>query len=285
MPGIVSLVTLISLDVTEQLVASGYVAPPVLNIVDATNASPIVVKTSDPHGVTVGRSIHVVIAGVSGNAAANGTWIATAVDDYRLSLSTMSPDGTIQPSSGSGTYTSGGTMSKALTDGRIQIGKFQMHTMSAPPRIVFVPTGSSFGPRSVSNRSNVSTNMTIEQKLQTQARSLGTEYVKFNVYVWGQGNPDDYETDFDVVQVLYQQVIRSAYLMSTGNVTFGEGTFLEMESDTSQLAKDGRAYTFDLTIGTPIIDKVLPLVQPGTVASSGVYLNVVDPSHLAASGI
>lgn len=67
-------------------------------IAGATNANPIVITVSeDPHTFNTGDTV--VISGVAGNTAANGTWVVT-----RLSASTFSI-----PVSGNGAYTSGGT--------------------------------------------------------------------------------------------------------------------------------------------------------------------------------
>lgn len=78
-------------------------------ITGASNASPIVVTAAN-HGYSSGESV--VISGVGGNTAANGTWIVTV-----LSASTFSLNG----SSGNGAYTSGGTA--ALT-ARLRRGVF-----------------------------------------------------------------------------------------------------------------------------------------------------------------
>jgi len=67
------------------------------SLTNATNASPVVV-TSSNHGLTTGA--YVTIAGVTGNTAANGTFLVTKVDNNTYSL-----DGT----SGSGAYSAGGT--------------------------------------------------------------------------------------------------------------------------------------------------------------------------------
>ena len=64
---------------------------------NATNASPIVI-TSTSHGLSTGAMITVV--GVTGNTAANGTFIVTVVDNNTFSL-----DG----STANGAYVSGGT--------------------------------------------------------------------------------------------------------------------------------------------------------------------------------
>jgi hypothetical protein len=68
-----------------------------LDVTAASNASPIVVTTTSPHGLLTGNVA--TIAGVLGNAATNGTWTITRVDATRFSL-----DG----SAGSGAYTGGG---------------------------------------------------------------------------------------------------------------------------------------------------------------------------------
>lgn len=68
-----------------------------LDILAATNASPIVVTSAAPHGLLTGNVA--TIKGVLGNAATNGTWTITRIDGTHFSL-----DG----SSGSGVYTGGG---------------------------------------------------------------------------------------------------------------------------------------------------------------------------------
>lgn len=70
-----------------------------LDITNATNASPIVITTDGNHGRVTGDKV--TIASVGGNTAANGDWVVTKVDDTTFSL-----DG----STGSGAYTSGGTV-------------------------------------------------------------------------------------------------------------------------------------------------------------------------------
>jgi len=67
------------------------------SVTGATNASPIQI-TSVAHGLTTGT--RVTLVNVGGNSAANGTFVIT-----RISADVFSLDG----SSGSGSYTSGGT--------------------------------------------------------------------------------------------------------------------------------------------------------------------------------
>lgn len=66
-------------------------------ITGASNATPIVI-TSANHPVVTGQAV--TVAAVAGNTAANGTFLATAIDANTFSL---------QSSVGNGNYTSGGT--------------------------------------------------------------------------------------------------------------------------------------------------------------------------------
>lgn len=73
------------------------VSPGGVAISAATNATPIVLTTT-AHGIT--DVSLVTVAGVAGNTAANGTWIAERVTNTTLKL---------RGSIGNGVYTSGGT--------------------------------------------------------------------------------------------------------------------------------------------------------------------------------
>ena len=65
-------------------------------ITGATNANPIVITTSAAHGLFTGDTI--VVSGVLGNTAANGTWTVTSLTSNTFSI----------PTTGNGAYTSGG---------------------------------------------------------------------------------------------------------------------------------------------------------------------------------
>lgn len=67
-------------------------------IVDATNASPIVIKTVEPHKFQTGQRVRV--SGVGGNTNANGFHYITVIDTARFSLNRTT---------GNGAYTSGGS--------------------------------------------------------------------------------------------------------------------------------------------------------------------------------
>ena len=79
--------------------------PSAFAIVDASNTNPIVIDTGGtPHGYTTGQQV--IITGVTGNTAANGTWTITVVDPTHFSL-----DGSI----GNGAYVDGGDAVLAST--------------------------------------------------------------------------------------------------------------------------------------------------------------------------
>ncbi len=86
---------------TRLVSAASYYAP--VAVADATNASPIVIETAAPHGLLAGA--RVVISGVGGNLAANGTWTITVLDGTHFSLN---------GSAGSGAYTAGGSVEQEI---------------------------------------------------------------------------------------------------------------------------------------------------------------------------
>lgn len=92
---------------------------PVLDVIaytvsGATNATPIVITTTAPHLLVTGQVV--VVAGVLGNLAANGTWAVTV-----LSATTFSLNGSV----GSGAYTTGGTASASAAIRFISIASYK----------------------------------------------------------------------------------------------------------------------------------------------------------------
>lgn len=82
-----------------------------------TNATPIVVTTSAPHGLSTGASV--TITGVGGNTAANGSWAITVTDATHFSLDS---------SVGNGAYTSGGTIQTGNRVRQSMVGGFPSRT-------------------------------------------------------------------------------------------------------------------------------------------------------------
>lgn len=82
-------------------------------ITNATNATPIVITTSNAHGLVAGQ--RVMVAGVQGNTAANGTWIVGSTTSTTFQL--LRFDGT--STTGNGAWTAGGIIGD---NGRIPSG-------------------------------------------------------------------------------------------------------------------------------------------------------------------
>lgn len=65
-------------------------------IIDASDATPIVIESQYPHGFTTNDQVRV--SGVSGNDAANGTWPIIVVDPSHFSLTGSAGSGSFIPS-------------------------------------------------------------------------------------------------------------------------------------------------------------------------------------------
>ncbi|HJX83960.1 MAG TPA: hypothetical protein VJ723_06420, partial [Candidatus Angelobacter sp.] len=87
-------------------------------ITGASNASPISI-TDTAHGYTTGQTV--LIAGVGGNSAANGTWVITVADASHF---------TLNGSTGNGAYMSGGTASGVIFFKFTSINKYGLMEQS-----------------------------------------------------------------------------------------------------------------------------------------------------------
>jgi len=156
----------------------------------------------------------------------------------------------------------------ALVEGKILLGRQHQAEATAPPRIMFIPMGSTFGAKDLYNVSNVANAQ--GNLSQLQQRSIQTEYVTFEVRCWavypGGASPD---LDFDYTQTLYQQVIASAWLVcgpfTKGGISAESGKWVDAEYGSSQFVTDGREFVFGLTLPTPVPDVQAPLpLAPST---------------------
>lgn len=80
----------------------------------ATNTNPIVIDAATNHNLINGDTV--VIAGVTGNVAANGTWVITVVDATKFSI----------PVAGTGLFTGGGTWTLQNTTPRLTYGESEV---------------------------------------------------------------------------------------------------------------------------------------------------------------
>lgn len=88
---------------TQVRIGDGVALAP-LALTAATQTSPITVTTSAPHGVV--DVSYATVSGVLGNTGANGSWVVETVTPTTLRL---------RNSVGTGTYTSGGTLTRQST--------------------------------------------------------------------------------------------------------------------------------------------------------------------------
>ena len=273
---------LLSLDVTAGLVFQGLRAPwrqgaslddPAtftLNVLDASNTSPIVltVASGDLGAIAPreGRILHIVVAGVLGNTAANKldvtnqrneAWVgvvtsATTIALYDLDNST----GALIASTGNGAYAGGGTISKALVDGRILLGFEHVHELSSAPRIIMAPKRCTFGPRDIATSYTAAAIADGEVDRMRTEGSLATVMWWYEVHVWGfaWSAPATLRQvrGFGSCELLMRQVIRSAHERCSRCYELGAGAWPDQHEDGPARVQFGHELIFQLGLSAPI---------------------------------
>ena len=212
-----ALVALTSLNLVSVLVNDYAVIAKAWPITAATVATPIVV-TSPAHGVPLGRVVHGIVSGVTGELEANGLWILTPLDADTFSLTTLTQQGLPAQSVGVNAYTGGGQIQTPFPEYSILLGRrnLALATAAASPRITFIPTAGrawSFEPYGGAAPSIVPGEYpplrgSPEQQSMTLAPQLATEFPTFEVWVhgcavdYGAAAPSPDYADFDAVQAL-----------------------------------------------------------------------------------
>lgn len=168
-----------------------------------------------------------------------------------------------------------------LTAGKILLGR--QHTIEGtyyPPRIVFVPRGSRFGPRDTYNRSNIATNPSAEMVAQWEQRSIHSDILRFEVECWGVSNPPDVDADFDVTQVLYQALITSIRTKITGGYALEDGDWPDQDPNEAQIQKVGHRFVFAVAISTPILDVPYPSVKVSGISGTVGFIGNTAPGEV-----
>jgi hypothetical protein len=207
---IASLVTLLSLNLTANLLSAGTVAY-TYPITAASVTTPIQI-TCPNHGIPPQRVAHGVVSGATGMIEANGLWEASYVDPNTLSLASYSAQGVSSPSVGANPYTGGGSFYVAFPDWQILLGRrwIAAATAVASPRVVFVPTmGRAWDLEPYGGVGGVgqlpAIRGTAEQQAEKLLPQLATEFATFEVYVTGSApTPDPDYGDFEATQALTQ---------------------------------------------------------------------------------
>ncbi len=275
------LISLLSLELTARLIQKASLVALTLTVAGATNATPIVLQTQDPHGYT--RPAHGIVSGVGGNAAANGLWVLTPTDSTHFALSAFDSQGNRVQSVGSGSYSSGGQIQLAFPDGGILLGRrnIAMASAVATPRIVFVPVGSPawtlspYGgtPLPVTSPPRTAA-QTSEQKYMLLNRQLVTERQRFEVHVTGCASPPDPDFgDFDMTQGIYQTLYGVMYdKISPDRVKVLGGKWASQEEGSTSLDVRGQRWVGIVEIEQPVVDQPLSFVPTGTVGEIDVNL-------------
>lgn len=162
-----------------------------------------------------------------------------------------------------------------LSAGKILVGRQYQAENTVPPRVLFIPMRSRFDAKSLSNPMPVSSNApySAEAHAQIQQRAIGTEWVTYEVRCWSATSnaepvPDDIG-DMEATWTLSRAVEISVHLLVPGMYKFETGEWVDAKEGSTQHVHLGREFVFGVTIGVPILDKLLPLVPPGTTGALG----------------
>lgn len=253
-----------------------------LTISGATNATPIVLTTTAPHGRLSGDAMRV--AGVLGNLAANDTWQIEVLSSTTFSL---------KDSVGNGAYSGGGTAQyrgrvsglvellsrelvarlvarglPALTAdeqggaGAIRLGQQYVGEHSAPPRVVFVPEGSEVMVGGDNAHGGVATSSVNnprpgpERLRQVAQPAVLVDAERFRIHVWGQDSASDPipEDDFDATLELYHAVLATLKGSAIGSFKIEKGAWTQAKAKAAQIVRAGMEIVFAVTIRMPVLE-------------------------------
>lgn len=172
-----------------------------------------------------------------------------------------------------------------LTDGKILLGRKYQSEETTPPRIIFIPMKSKFGPKSVSNASTIAGNQpySAEARAQIRQRAIATEFVNFEVRCWGVApGASDEDADMDFTQALYHAVILSTHLIAAGSFTIDGGDWVDARQGTTQHVHLGREFVFGLTFATPVLDELL--LNAPTLVAPNLTNTMTLPSGASGAG-
>lgn len=295
---------LLSLDVTAGLVFQGLRAPwrqgsalgdsPVftLNALGASNTSPIVLTVADGDLGALdpreGREIHIVVAGVTGNTAANKldatnvrneAWVGVITSPTTIALYDLdNSTGALVASAGNGAYAGGGTISKAFTDGRILLGHEHVEETSFPPRMIMVPKRCTFGPKATTTSYTAAAFTDGEPNRQRTEGSFRTVVWWYEVHIWGIAwNATErarLRRSFGSCELLMAQLIRSAQDRCAGCYELGAGAWPDQHEGGPQRVKSGHEIIFQIGLSAPIPREPLLLSPADTTVDAVLSIQV-----------
>lgn len=154
-----------------------------------------------------------------------------------------------------------------LSEGKILLGRQHQYGEAMPPRIIFIPLGSKFGPRNITSAAPVATNLSgpdAERLAMLHQPAIGTEKVRFEVRCWGQSEDEDADEDFDCTQTLYRKVVLCVHKLCLGVYDLGDLTWTDSQIANPQHVRAGREAVFTLTIDTPVLDDTIGTAPSNT---------------------
>lgn len=185
-------------------------------------------------------------------------------------------------------------------EGRILVGNRHMFAQYMPPRIIFTPIASSFGPRETTR--GAVTVAGDKAKLSTESRAAVanpaflSEMATFEVACWGAAdtvdptNPSEEWTahlrDWEYTRALYLQVLASMQKTMPNCFEVGSGTWRDVQHS----RRVGREFVFQLRIGLPILYVPPPVIgEPGLPFASGsvqveIHDYLVGPDGITGPG-
>lgn len=149
-----------------------------------------------------------------------------------------------------------------LTDGAILLGSAMVAQTSAPPKIVFEPVSTRFGPadRAASGALPGPSGISGDLAAALLQRTLGTAFVKFRVHCWAiadttPGSVQSPAADIDALEALLTQVWRSCLLINPGITVLDGGLWANSARGADALlAVNGWYAMFYVEIPLPITD-------------------------------
>lgn len=145
-----------------------------------------------------------------------------------------------------------------LTDGKILYGRSEQFSQSAPSRIIFTRTSSTFiyGTRNAPSRSTQAYGT--ERKEQLGSKSVAQKSIRFEVRCWGADPSRDLIANDDITEALVDAVVASIHQLACGAYEIGDGSFTNSTFSSSQIMLEGTEFVFPVTLYRPVLETLIP---------------------------
>lgn len=156
-----------------------------------------------------------------------------------------------------------------------------------PPRVLMLPTRSSWGPRGHSRgpvplAANAA-GLDAESRAAVSLAAIGSEFATFEVACWSvapDGLPDSAERDYVYTRALYSQVLASCRALVPGLFEAEGGVWRAVPHN----QRVGREFVFSLTFELPVLPEIEPTPEAAAAgataglefAPAGVTTEVTD---------